>query len=234
MKITCDMADDLLPLYLENACSADSRAALEEHLRTCGACREKLERMRSDAFRLPGVREPEEIQMAGYAKKVARRRVCFGVLIVLASILAACALSLLFLTFRDLQAQKHPAVHAVEEGVCQLTAGDLETTAAEVGSYILYTNYEQIVVRIQGDQPFDGQILLWDATDREKPEVILYGSADPDSRTCVFSNLSAARRYAVTCEGGEEVELVVSEGRTVSFWSSLENVVRSLLAMAAD
>ena len=44
MNITCEMAEDLLPLYLEDACSADSRAALEAHLRTCPACREKRER----------------------------------------------------------------------------------------------------------------------------------------------------------------------------------------------
>ena len=35
MNITCEMAEDLLPLYLEGTCSADSRAALEAHLHIC-------------------------------------------------------------------------------------------------------------------------------------------------------------------------------------------------------
>ena len=30
MKISCEIAEDLLPLYLEDTCSKDSRAALEE------------------------------------------------------------------------------------------------------------------------------------------------------------------------------------------------------------
>ena len=30
--ITCGMAADLLPLYLDGCCSADSRAALEAHM----------------------------------------------------------------------------------------------------------------------------------------------------------------------------------------------------------
>ena len=37
--ITCGMAADLLPLYLDGCCSADSRAALEAHMDTCPACR---------------------------------------------------------------------------------------------------------------------------------------------------------------------------------------------------
>lgn len=36
--ITCGMAADLLPLYLDGCCSADSRAALEAHMDACPAC----------------------------------------------------------------------------------------------------------------------------------------------------------------------------------------------------
>lgn len=38
MKISCDMAIDLIPLYKDGAASEDSRNALEEHLRTCKDC----------------------------------------------------------------------------------------------------------------------------------------------------------------------------------------------------
>lgn len=37
--ITCGMAADLLPLYLDGCCSADSGAAIEAHMDTCPACR---------------------------------------------------------------------------------------------------------------------------------------------------------------------------------------------------
>ena len=39
MNMNCRIADDLLPLYVDGVCSPDSRALLEEHLRTCPACR---------------------------------------------------------------------------------------------------------------------------------------------------------------------------------------------------
>ena len=47
MKLNCSIVDDLLPLYLENDCSEDSKVALEEHLKQCPACSEKLERMKT-------------------------------------------------------------------------------------------------------------------------------------------------------------------------------------------
>ena len=53
MNITCEMAEDLLPLYLEGTCSADSRAALEAHLHICPTCREKRERMERNIPTLP-------------------------------------------------------------------------------------------------------------------------------------------------------------------------------------
>lgn len=39
MKINCEVAQDLLPLYEEGLCSNSSRTLVEEHLRTCGDCR---------------------------------------------------------------------------------------------------------------------------------------------------------------------------------------------------
>ena len=40
-----DIILDLLPLYHDGVCSEASRAAVEEHLKTCGACREALAEM---------------------------------------------------------------------------------------------------------------------------------------------------------------------------------------------
>ena len=37
-----DIIFDLLPLYHDGVCSAASRAAVEEHLKACGTCREAL------------------------------------------------------------------------------------------------------------------------------------------------------------------------------------------------
>jgi len=41
----CEIVQDLLPLYAENLCSEDSRAYVEEHLKTCAECRVMHEAM---------------------------------------------------------------------------------------------------------------------------------------------------------------------------------------------
>lgn len=39
MKITCDIALDLIGLYLDGEASPDSKMAVEEHLKDCESCR---------------------------------------------------------------------------------------------------------------------------------------------------------------------------------------------------
>ncbi|MCF6464885.1 zf-HC2 domain-containing protein [Clostridium sp. Cult2] len=43
MKITCDVIEDLLPLYVEGLISDDTRILVEEHINTCIDCRKQLE-----------------------------------------------------------------------------------------------------------------------------------------------------------------------------------------------
>ncbi|MDE5699643.1 MAG: zf-HC2 domain-containing protein [Lachnospiraceae bacterium] len=37
-KVSCSIIQDLLPLYCDNVCSADSRKMIEEHLQECAVC----------------------------------------------------------------------------------------------------------------------------------------------------------------------------------------------------
>jgi len=48
-KISCDTARDLLPLYVDDILSADSRALVEGHLPACPPCSEELEALRKPA-----------------------------------------------------------------------------------------------------------------------------------------------------------------------------------------
>jgi len=44
----CDVVQDLLPLYCDDACSASSRAFVESHLAECDACRNIYEKLKND------------------------------------------------------------------------------------------------------------------------------------------------------------------------------------------
>ena len=45
MKIHCNIAKDLMPLYIDDVLSEESKTAVEEHLTACEGCREYYRRM---------------------------------------------------------------------------------------------------------------------------------------------------------------------------------------------
>jgi hypothetical protein len=47
MKITCDIINDLIPLYIDNICTEDSRKLIEEHMKCCDKCYQKMEDMKN-------------------------------------------------------------------------------------------------------------------------------------------------------------------------------------------
>ena len=69
MKVSCDVIQDLLPLYTDQAASADTVALVEEHLASCPACREELGRL---GTALPA--EPEGVEPLRRFKRRWRRR----------------------------------------------------------------------------------------------------------------------------------------------------------------
>ena len=44
MKISCDVIEDLLPLYIDDMVSEDSRQLVEEHLKECTTCQKMMEK----------------------------------------------------------------------------------------------------------------------------------------------------------------------------------------------
>ena len=43
MKISCNIIEDLLPLYVDDMVSEDSRQLVEEHLKECTTCQKMME-----------------------------------------------------------------------------------------------------------------------------------------------------------------------------------------------
>lgn len=226
MKISCNMADDLLPLYLDNGCSGDSRSAIEEHLTECASCRAKLDRMQREITAGIQAEKPGP-ELASYAKKVKRQRIRAAILAGVFVVIASVALALVCLTLEDMRRQSSPHVFDIEPGTVNLTADSLETTAGEAGGYVLYTNSTRIQVEVQPGTGLEGEVMLWNAED-DSGYIQSFGVDGKTSSRC-FTGLSAAHRYRVTCDGldGAAV-IIISEGRTVSFWNSLGSVLRDI------
>lgn len=230
MNCNCGIIDDLLPLYVDGACSDESKAAIEAHLASCKACREKLERMQAETVVSETVKSSGEITAVKYAKRVRKHRIKLAVGAVAISFIAACVLSLVFLTIKDMHDQANPVIHEVETGIYNLTSNDLEVAVADVDDYIFFTNNEKIEVSVDKDSTYSGKVLLWNADDPNNLLQIGYGKITPEKDLSHFQT-SSAHRYRVTCDGNEELILTITDGRNVSFFGSMKNVFNMISEM---
>jgi hypothetical protein len=48
MKVKCPVIEDLLPLFIDEVCSEESRIIVEEHLAECGLCSDKFRNQKSE------------------------------------------------------------------------------------------------------------------------------------------------------------------------------------------
>ena len=231
MNCNCGIIDDLLPLYADGACSEESKAAIEAHLVSCEVCRKKLERMQSDAVVSETSKPTGEVTVVKYANKVRKHRIKLAIGIVAISVIAACLLSLVFLTLKDMHNYANPIIHEVEISTYNLTSNDLEVAVSDVDNYIFFTNNTKIAVSIGKDADFSGEVLLWNADDPDNPITAQYGKITPKERIVTFSGLSSAHRYMITCDGSDELILTVTDGRNVSFFGSMKNVLMQIWDM---
>ena len=86
-EFSCNTVRDMLPLYVDNIVSDDTRAIVEEHLTSCDACRKEYENMKN-AFVLPADGDAKQLKRFKGAWKKKKRLVALTA--VIATILALC------------------------------------------------------------------------------------------------------------------------------------------------
>ena len=207
--ITCGMAADLLPLYLDGCCSADSRAALEAHMDACPACRAQYAQLRRDLTPAAAAAEdPGTDGIArGLARKMRRRKRCLRALCAVLGVLLAALLAVLLVfigkTFVILGQPGGAVSAALPAGATDLAAREVSGTAAEVGEHVFAPGPARLVV--SADAPVT--VRLWQV--RETRENTMVATLDAKHRSCIFTNLPPQTLYAVTVDGAPDVQLTV-------------------------
>ena len=207
--ITCGMAADLLPLYLDGCCSADSRAALEAHMDACPACRAQYAQLRRDLTPAAAAAEdPGTDGIArGLARKMRRRKRCLRALCAVLGVLLAVLLAVLLVfigkTFVILGQPGGAVSAALTAGATDLAAREVSGTAEEVGEHVFATGTARLVV--SADAPVT--VRLWQV--RETRENTMVATLDAKHRSCIFTNLPPQTLYAVTVDGAPDVQLTV-------------------------
>lgn len=207
--ITCGMAADLLPLYLDGCCSADSRAALEAHMDACPACRAQYAQLRRDlTLAAAAAEDPGTDGIArALARKMRRRKRCLRALCAVLGVLLAVLLAVLLVfigkTFVILGQPGGAVSAALPAGATDLAAREVSGTAEEVGEHVFATGTARLVV--SADAPVT--VRLWQV--RETRENTMVATLDAKHRSCIFTNLPPQTLYAVTVDGAPDVQLTV-------------------------
>ena len=141
------------------------------------------------------------------------------VLIVLLSLAAAA--------WMNLVRAQHPHIPVVEESVCNLAAGEVQTFADSCDGRRLFTNSTRIAVTFRADTPQSGTITLWNITDVTNPYPAMFYEVDGRTARCEFTNLSSAERYFVLCDGLSG-DVTLSDGRPTDLWESFLDLLHTL------
>lgn len=86
MKMSCEIIQDLIPLLEDDVCSAQTKAAVTEHIRDCETCRNIYEKSKFNMdFRI-SVDEEKEVKSMKKGFRKIKRRWFFSILFLLLSI----------------------------------------------------------------------------------------------------------------------------------------------------
>ena len=212
--ITCGMAADLLPLYLDGCCSADSSAALAAHMDTCPACRAQYAQLRRDltpAADTAQDRGTDAIARA-LARKMRRRKRCQRALGAVLGVLLAVFLVFLGKTFVILGQPGGAASAALPAGATDLAGRAVSGTAEEVGEHVFATRTARLLVTADALPDAPVTVRLWQV--RETRENTMVATLDTKHRSCIFTNLPPQTLYAVTVDGAPDVQLTVRSSLT--------------------
>lgn len=83
MKLNCKIVEDLLPLYVDNVCSEQSKQAVEEHLKECENCRKLINSTQAVSAPLIEPERPVSDKAVKKGFKKIRRRWCISLLLVM-------------------------------------------------------------------------------------------------------------------------------------------------------
>ena len=216
MKISCNVAGDLLPLYVDECCSDDSRLLLEEHLIECQACGEKYERMKRKDYLSTSTEAGagQTARITAYAKKIRRRRTIFRILTPIAVLLLALLLSVTWQAVKLMDYPNTASDAAIEAGIWNLTTGDLETNVYEIEKYRLHSASSQLAVYVQTGSEASGKVILFKTENKGEQNAedsIMEADIDGSKTWCVFTYLSTESEYRIRVEGIQKGTVTVSE-----------------------
>lgn len=229
--ITCSMAADLLPLYLDGCCSEDSCAALEAHMDACHMCREQFTQLQrvlvpGSHGKNAGDQDDDSTAVIAQAlsQKMRRRKRCLAVVGSLFVVLLGVLLVLVCKTMVMMGAQATASSAVYPASVVDLAERAVVCNVGDVGGYVFATSSARLVVTADTPPDTPVSVRLWQV--RDARENTMVGTLDAEQKTCIFTNLPPETLYAITVDGAADMQLTVRSSLT--FWEAFSLVLQGM------
>lgn len=157
MKITCDIISDLIPSYIDDICTDDSRKLIEEHIRTCEKCRQKIHYM-ADPINCPEISEKAEVKEP--FRKIRKRN---RIHVIAAVVITACILGSAMFAVQEVGVI-HNYFYPRSEATIDNENGRSEWLTVEISGE-KYLNFSSV---------FYNKELINDANSSEKVAIMIY------------------------------------------------------------
>lgn len=90
-----------------------------------------------------------------------------------------------------------------------LRTGGLEIDVEDLDQYVFFTNSTKIAIEVKSASDFEGEIVLHDIS--QSGDGILFAKVDTKDNEALFSNLTSARMYRLSCEELDGCTLIITE-----------------------
>ena len=108
-KISCNVIQDIMPLYVDEIVSEDTKKLVEEHLKECEDCRKEMEKMRAKII-LPNKKKINQAEKELFQKlkhRLINRRIAAAIL----GAILVCALLQEFIQFWCFRKSRSRLIH---------------------------------------------------------------------------------------------------------------------------
>lgn len=129
-KINCNVAGDLIPLYVDDVLSTDSKELVEEHLAECGDCAAKVESLKKETV----VTTDKDVKPL---KKI-KRKVKINKWAVISIVVIVILLSVFFTVFFTNQIQFDVSYNSIKDKITVISGSDLPVQKEGHDAVILY------------------------------------------------------------------------------------------------
>ncbi len=209
-KISCNIVRDVLPLYLDNVVSDDTKEMVEEHLKICESCRKEADLLQQDVVvpTIKSIQLSEAKMLKSLKARINRKKITISLVSVILAVTAvvslgfALAFSKSYIPYSNTQFEivdMNGKIYACYHGNCFGGSVSHDPISVEVDgkqkNFVIFYTYRTPLDSITSyfeNRPSNNEQLIH-LGNADEIDAIYYGEFDPrDPGTKISANIPQA------------------------------------------